>query len=62
MAPGVFTPSAAVPILAAGPPEESKFNRLELEELFSGGIRVVVDVYMDGERKAYNNESKMPMA
>jgi hypothetical protein len=43
-APGVFIPSAELPKPAAGPTDESKLIRLELEEVLSGGIRVVVDI------------------
>jgi hypothetical protein len=35
---------------------------LELEEALSGGIRVVVDVYIVGRERAYSNESRMPVA
>jgi hypothetical protein len=62
MAPGVFTPSDALPILAAGPADDNKLIRLELEEALSGGIRVVVDVYIVGREKAYSNETRMPEA
>jgi hypothetical protein len=33
-----------------------------LEEALSGGIRVVVDVYIVGRERAYSNESRMPEA
>ena len=63
IAPGLFIPSAALPtVAAAGPDDESRPNRLELEKVVSGGIRVVVDVYTFGRRRAYNNETRMPVA
>jgi hypothetical protein len=61
-APGVFIPSAALPTLAAGPTDESRLIRFELEEALSGGIRVVVDVYIFGRKRAYRIESSMPVA
>jgi hypothetical protein len=61
-APGVFIPSAALPAAAAGPPAvESRPIRLELEEALSGGIRVVVDVYIFGREMTYSNERRMPV-
>jgi hypothetical protein len=62
IAPGVFIPSAALPMPAAGPADESRLIRLGLEEELSGDIRVVVDVYIVGREMAYRNESRIPAA
>jgi hypothetical protein len=42
----------ALPADAVGPAAESKLIRLELEEALSGGIRLVVEVYLLGRRNA----------
>jgi hypothetical protein len=61
-APGAFPSNELPTAAAAGLADESRLIRLELEEVLSGGIRVVVDVYIFCPDKAYSNESSMPMA
>jgi hypothetical protein len=63
IAPEVLNPSISLPTLAAEPAaDDSKLIRFELEETLSGGIRVVVDVYIFGSMRAYSTESRMPVA
>jgi hypothetical protein len=47
-APGVFTPRNELPTEATELEVDNRPIRLELEEALSGGIRVVVDVYIAG--------------
>jgi hypothetical protein len=58
---GLLTPSNALPtLLAAGLAADSKLNRLELEDALSGGMRVVVDVYIVGRKRTINKERTVP--
>jgi hypothetical protein len=51
-APGVLIPRAELPTLAAGPAADNKLIRPEVEDALSGGIKVVVDVYIFGRDRA----------